>query len=58
MGFVFKELEIPDVILIKPEVFEDERGFFMETYKISDFKSAGIKYDFVQDNHSRSKKVY
>ena len=56
MGFVFKKLEIPDVILIKPEVFEDERGFFMETYKISDFKNAGIEYNFVQDNHSRSKK--
>lgn len=33
MPFEFKRLEIPDVILIKPRVFEDERGFFMETYK-------------------------
>ncbi|WP_148882943.1 dTDP-4-dehydrorhamnose 3,5-epimerase [Thermococcus aciditolerans] len=55
MPFEFKRLEIPDVILIKPKVFEDERGFFMETYKKSDFEKAGIKGDFVQDNHSRSK---
>lgn len=33
MPFEFKRLEIPDVVLIKPKVFEDERGFFMETYK-------------------------
>ncbi len=55
MPFEFKRLEIPDVILIKPRVFEDERGFFMETYKKSDFEKAGIKGDFIQDNHSRSK---
>ncbi|MCD6099189.1 MAG: dTDP-4-dehydrorhamnose 3,5-epimerase [Candidatus Marinimicrobia bacterium] len=55
MPFEFKRLEIPDVILIKPKVFEDERGFFMETYKKSDFEKAGIKGGFVQDNHSKSK---
>jgi len=55
MPFKFKRLEIPDVILIKPKVFEDERGFFMETYKKPDFEKAGIKGDFVQDNHSKSK---
>ncbi|AFK22083.1 dTDP-4-dehydrorhamnose 3,5-epimerase [Pyrococcus sp. ST04] len=55
MPFEFIPLEIPGVILIKPKVFEDERGFFMETYKRSDFEKAGIKGEFVQDNHSRSK---
>ena len=55
MPFEFKRLKIPDVILIKPKVFEDERGFFMETYKKPDFEKAGIKGEFVQDNHSRSK---
>jgi len=55
MPFEFKRLEIPDVILIKPKVFEDERGFFMETYKKPDFERAGIKGEFVQDNHSYSK---
>jgi dTDP-4-dehydrorhamnose 3,5-epimerase len=43
------------VILIKPKVFGDERGFFMETYKKEDFEKAGIKGEFVQDNHSRSR---
>jgi dTDP-4-dehydrorhamnose 3,5-epimerase len=42
--------------LIEPFVFGDERGFFMETYKKSEFEKAGIKYDFPQDNHSRSAK--
>ena len=55
MPFEFKRLEIPDVILIKPKIFEDDRGFFMETYKKSDFERAGIKGEFVQDNHSKSK---
>ncbi len=54
MPFKFKELEIPEVIIIEPMVMKDERGFFMETYKHSDFAAAGIKENFVQDNHSRS----
>jgi len=53
--FEFKRLEIPDVILIKPKIFEDERGFFMETYKKEDFEKVGIKGEFIQDNHSKSK---
>lgn len=56
MPFIFKKLEIPEVVLIEPKVFEDERGFFMETYKRSDFYEAGIKDDFFQDNFSYSKK--
>ncbi len=55
MPFEFERLEIPDVILIKPKLFEDERGFFMETYKKEEFKKVGIKGEFVQDNHSKSK---
>ena len=55
MPFEFKRLEIIDVILIKPKVFGDERGFFMETYKKGDFEEVGIKGEFIQDNHSRSK---
>jgi dTDP-4-dehydrorhamnose 3,5-epimerase len=47
-------LGIPAVVLIEPKVFEDERGFFMETYKMPDFVAAGIKGNFVQENHSRS----
>ena len=55
MPFEFVKTEVPDVILIKPKVFKDERGFFMETYKKPDFEKAGIKGEFVQDNHSKSK---
>jgi len=40
--------------LIKPTVFEDERGFFFESYKKKQFVEAGISADFVQDNHSKS----
>ena len=54
MPFEFVKTEIPDIILVKPRVFTDCRGFFMETYKKSDFKLAGIDTDFVQDNHSKS----
>ncbi len=56
MGFSFKRLDIPDVMVIKPDVFEDGRGFFMEFFKLSDFRLAGINFEFVQDNHSFSKK--
>lgn len=56
MPFAFKRLEIPAVVLIEPKVFEDDRGFFMETYKMPDFVAADIKANFVQDNHSRSTK--
>lgn len=55
MPFTFERLDIPDVILIKPQFFADERGFFIETYKEPDFKAHGIDYRFVQDNHSKSK---
>lgn len=54
MPFKFERLRIPEVILIKPKVFEDKRGFFTETYKKADFEAFGIKTDFVQDNHSKS----
>lgn len=45
---------IPDILLIEPRVFQDERGFFMESYQKQKFKEAGIDVDFVQDNHSKS----
>lgn len=56
MPFIFDKTKIQDVILIKPKVFGDDRGFFIETYKKSDFVQNGISVDFVQDNHSRSTK--
>ena len=56
MPFSFRRLEIPDVVLITPSVSEDGRGFFAETFKRSEFRKNGITGDFVQDNHSKSKK--
>jgi dTDP-4-dehydrorhamnose 3,5-epimerase len=50
------DTKIPDVKLIEPKVFGDERGFFMETWNEKAFREAGINATFVQDNHSRSVK--
>ncbi len=50
----FTPLAIPDVILIQPQVFEDARGFFFESYNSGVFSKHGIKDLFVQDNHSKS----
>ncbi len=50
----FSPTTIPDVILIEPKVFADERGFFLESYQKQLFFEAGIPFDFVQDNHSKS----
>ena len=46
---------LPDVLLIEPRVFEDPRGFFLESYNRRAFAEAGIDVEFVQDNHSRSR---
>jgi dTDP-4-dehydrorhamnose 3,5-epimerase len=46
---------LPDVFLIEPHVFGDERGFFMETFQAQKFAEAGFPTTFVQDNHSRSR---
>lgn len=46
--------EIPDVMIVAPRVFEDPRGFFMETYHKRQLAELGITAEFVQDNHSRS----
>ena len=54
MPFDFSRLELPDLILIMPQVFDDARGFFLELYKQSEFEAAGIPEHFVQDNYSRS----
>lgn len=56
MPFEFKKLSIKDVQLIIPKTYGDERGFFLESYKKSDFYKNGITDDFIQDNHSKSVK--
>jgi len=50
----FTPTSIPDVILIEPEVFEDTRGFFMETFQAERFRENGIDANFVQDSQSSS----
>jgi dTDP-4-dehydrorhamnose 3,5-epimerase len=52
----FHPTPLNGVVLIEPRVFEDARGFFMETYRADRFKEGGIDLPFVQDNHSRSLK--
>jgi hypothetical protein len=54
MPFVFEDCPLPGVKVIAPRVFPDGRGAFFESYKRSDFLAAGIREDFVQDNHSVS----
>jgi len=54
--FEFEKLDIPGLVLIRPQAFADERGFFMETYQAACFKEAGIDRAFVQDNHSGSRR--
>lgn len=56
MSFTFEKTKLPGVIVIQPQVFGDSRGYFMETYKKSDFIAAGINKEFVQDNESSSTK--
>jgi dTDP-4-dehydrorhamnose 3,5-epimerase len=47
---------LPEVLLIEPRVFADERGFFYESYNARALREAGLEAEFVQDNHSRSSK--
>ena len=48
--------EIEGLKILTPQVFGDNRGYFMETYNYNDYKAAGIGFNFVQDNQSASKK--
>jgi dTDP-4-dehydrorhamnose 3,5-epimerase len=56
MPFTFTKTKIEGVVIVQPQVFGDERGFFMESYKKSEFAENGIDIEFVQDNHSSSQK--
>ena len=56
MPFIFTKTKIPDIVLIEPKIFSDDRGFFAEIFKSTDFKKNGIREDFVQVNHSKSGK--
>jgi dTDP-4-dehydrorhamnose 3,5-epimerase len=54
MALEIERLEIPDVLVVRPQRHADSRGFFSETFNRALFAEAGIELDFVQDNHSRS----
>ncbi len=54
--FAFEAQTVPEVVLVKPKILGDHRGFFCETYRKNEFAQGGIAQDFVQDNHSRSSK--
>ena len=49
-----RSTSIPDLLILEPRVFKDARGFFFESFNRRELKKAGIDYDFVQDNQSRS----
>jgi dTDP-4-dehydrorhamnose 3,5-epimerase len=46
----------PEVWIIEPDVFQDDRGFFLESYSFKKYKEMGFSWNFIQDNHSKSKK--
>jgi dTDP-4-dehydrorhamnose 3,5-epimerase len=54
MPFKFESTDIAGLLIVTPKVFSDARGFFLETYKRTDFATGGIGEEFVQENHSRS----
>ncbi|SMD30775.1 dTDP-4-dehydrorhamnose 3,5-epimerase [Picrophilus oshimae] len=56
MPFLFRKTEIEGVMIVEPKIFGDERGYFYETYKRSEFSKNGISADLDQDNQSFSKK--
>jgi dTDP-4-dehydrorhamnose 3,5-epimerase len=56
MEFRIESKSLRDVVVVVPEIFQDNRGFFLETYREDQFRALGLPTQFVQDNHSRSAK--
>jgi len=56
MQMTIESRHLNDVVVVVPEIFQDSRGFFSETFRADQFKSLGLPTEFVQDNHSRSAK--
>ncbi|HUO35798.1 MAG TPA: dTDP-4-dehydrorhamnose 3,5-epimerase [Candidatus Acidoferrum sp.] len=54
MEIKLESRSLRDVVVLVPDIFQDSRGFFMETFREDQFKAMGLPYHFVQDNHSRS----
>ena len=56
MEFSIEKTKLRDLVVITPEIFKDDRGFFAETYRKDKFSAFGLDMEFVQDNHSKSSK--
>ena len=56
MGFRIESKHLGEIIVLVPDVLEDDRGFFLETYRADSFAALGLPHVFVQDNHSRSRR--
>jgi dTDP-4-dehydrorhamnose 3,5-epimerase len=56
MEITIESRHLNGVVVLRPQVFEDERGFFLEAFRADQFKALGLPSEFVQDNHSRSRK--
>jgi len=56
MQIIIESRHLDDVVVLVPDIFKDDRGFFSETFRADQFKSLGLPTEFVQDNHSRSAK--
>ena len=56
MGLRIESVHLGEIVVLVPDVFEDARGFFMETFRTDQFQSLGLPYEFVQENHSRSRR--
>jgi dTDP-4-dehydrorhamnose 3,5-epimerase len=56
MGFVVESRHLEDIVVIVPKAYRDERGLFVEVYRADQFKELGLPTEFVQDNHSLSRK--
>ena len=54
MQIKIESRHLQDVIVVVPDIFQDNRGFFSETFRADQFESLGLPTDFAQDNHSRS----
>ncbi len=56
MEIKIETVHLDAIAVIRPDAFEDERGFFLETFREDQFRNLGLPWRFVQDNHSRSSK--
>ena len=56
MGFMIESRHLEDIAVIVPKTHHDDRGFFMEVYRADQFRDLGLPSEFVQDNHSFSRK--